>query len=1556
MQKYCLDCHSKEEQEGELDLEQFRGMDEVRMHPMIWVKVVEMMEDGEMPPKKQPQLAPMEREMFLDWVDNYLDAEALANAGDPGRVVARRLSNAEYTYTIQDLTGVELEPVKEFPVDGAAGEGFMNVGDAQGMSPALVRKYLDAAKKVAAHAVLTPDGIRFSLGTSRRDWVDELLFEIRSIYDRHTSGMGATDKVYAWDPNALDRAMNTSGRIDLKPYLAALVRHRDRLQKNPAIAAEIAREAFKITKAKYEKEHTQIAARLSNYERDKLSGKLASWLGDQPDKLDDPSAGHWWHMGPFKAKTFDEAFVTRFAPEHEKDIDVKNKLGVAKLTWKSQPEWKDGKVHNVLKGANSAHYLYREIDSPFERKVKLSLGSNDAVMLFLNNQPILKKKIRRAAAPDQEKLELSLVKGKNRLLLKIVNGGDACGFYFKLALSGPSKEVVSILNKPREKWKGHEFKKAIDWFKTFDQKWLKLEQEVKEHKSIAPKAKLNPKYFQKLAELLVSENPSKLLRRVCDDLRKAGPTDISRIAADISQWQGRLWRFGKVGQHGREGRTNPWMSATNPLTTQQEFRLKIPAVAKGEISVFLVAGDGGDGEHGDVVRWNRPRLVFKNQPDIPLATAKDLAQHMALLQRNELARTEKYLGVIAMAETQGKPLENLAKVSGLDARVLGNWMAAVQLGKLAIQEPAGHYSGKIFKVGGYEDIRGWGLNETPNLIANKARQTIRFGTLTVPGHSVNMHPSPNKEAIIYWQSPMGGRVKLKGFFADSDGVCGNGASWRVELINRTGTNQLAAGVFVNGKRSDFAPTKAIAVEHGDLIKFVVNARDRNHVCDTTRVSFTITEQDGKKLEWDLAKEVVDRIHESNPLADLFGNPKVWHFCSSTTEQKGQAAIPAGSTLAKWRTAVIGRKPVPEIEKLAATVQHVFAANGGSLTGADEALRKQYKDPKGPLRWLELVLENAVFEDIEAKAPAVLKYKLPGELVAGAELVVNAALHPEKGRAGTAQFLVSLTEPNAKELLDQSIVVGTETAKKMAQAYDDFRSLFPAAMCHAQIVPVDEAATMILYHREDEPLRRLMLSNAEAAKLDRLWRELFYVSQEPLLRVVSHEQLYEFATQDRKDLLAPLEALRIPTRKRAEVFRKHLKKTEPIHLAAVLKLAERAWRRPMEDADKRELRGLYETLRTQGIPHELAIRLVLARVLTSPAFLYRLEQPVTAKGKRWTPVSNHELACRLSYFLWSTMPDEELQKAMMGRMPVDDKTMVVQTKRMLKDSRTRRLAVEFACQWLGIRNFNEDDGKNEKLYPEFAELRGAMYEESVRFLEDIFRNDGSILDIIHADHTFLNETLAKHYGIQGVNGEQWRRVDNVQAKGRGGIFGMGTVLAKQSGASRTSPILRGNWVSETLLGERLPKPPANVPDLPELVPAGLTARQLIEKHSSVAACAKCHARIDPYGFALEQYDAIGRLRKETMDTKTKLMDGTKLEGLEGLRQHVAKDRRDAFVRQFCKKLLGYALGREVGLSDKPLLESMQEQLAKKDFRFSVAVEAIVTSEQFRNIRATVVKVD
>ncbi|MFP6767569.1 MAG: DUF1588 domain-containing protein, partial [Planctomycetaceae bacterium] len=217
-----------------------------------------------------------------------------------------------------------------------------------------------------------------------------------------------------------------------------------------------------------------------------------------------------------------------------------------------------------------------------------------------------------------------------------------------------------------------------------------------------------------------------------------------------------------------------------------------------------------------------------------------------------------------------------------------------------------------------------------------------------------------------------------------------------------------------------------------------------------------------------------------------------------------------------------------------------------------------------------------------------------------------------------------------------------------------------------------------------------------------------------------------------------------------------------------------------------------------------------------------------------------------------------------------------------------------------------------------------------------------------------EQLAGFYGIPGVKGKQWRRVDGLRQFGRGGILGLATTLAKQSGATRTSPILRGIWISEVLLGEKLPRPPKNVPQLADSIPKGLTERQLIERHSSVASCAKCHARIDPFGFALENFDAIGRRREKdagglAIDTRTTLPDGTRIEGLTGLRNYLIKQRRNDFLRQFCRKLLGYSLGRQLQLSDRPLLDEMMTRLAKNGFRFSVAMETIVASRQFRMIR-------
>lgn len=235
---------------------------------------------------------------------------------------------------------------------------------------------------------------------------------------------------------------------------------------------------------------------------------------------------------------------------------------------------------------------------------------------------------------------------------------------------------------------------------------------------------------------------------------------------------------------------------------------------------------------------------------------------------------------------------------------------------------------------------------------------------------------------------------------------------------------------------------------------------------------------------------------------------------------------------------------------------------------------------------------------------------------------------------------------------------------------------------------------------------------------------------------------------------------------------------------------------------------------------------------------------------------------------------------------------------------------------------------------------------MRFFMDLFQTDGSVLSLLDADHSFVNGALAKHYGLE-VKGDDWQRVHGLHAKGRGGMLGFAATLAKQSGASRTSPILRGNWLSEVVLGDKLPRPPKDVPVLPEEAPAGLTERQLIERHSSDLQCAKCHQRIDPFGFALEGFDAIGRSRKA--DTKAVLQDGTRFEGLDGLRTYLLTMRRDDFLRQFCRKLLGFALGRGVQLSDKPLIDTMMNQLKANDHRISAAIEPILQSSQFREVR-------
>jgi hypothetical protein len=523
---------------------------------------------------------------------------------------------------------------------------------------------------------------------------------------------------------------------------------------------------------------------------------------------------------------------------------------------------------------------------------------------------------------------------------------------------------------------------------------------------------------------------------------------------------------------------------------------------------------------------------------------------------------------------------------------------------------------------------------------------------------------------------------------------------------------------------------------------------------------------------------------------------------------------------------------------------------------------------------------------------------------------------------------------------------------------EFRRVFPPFICFPHVIPLDEVVCLKTFHREDEPLSRLFLSEQQTREIDRLWAEHRFIAKFP---VVENEYLplfIGFVTQDQpKELLAYFEGQRGAFRERAEAFERDFAAAAPRQLAQLDGFASQAYRRPITEVERRDLRKLYEAIRAKGVSHEDAFRELLARVLISPSFLLHLEQP--PPGKQPQAINDWELASRLSYFLWSSLPDDELrQLAAAGRLR-EPEVLAAQTKRMLRDDRMRRLAIEFGTQWLHVRGFDAFNEKNERLFPTFdAELRAAMNEETIRLFQDLFQNDRPVTDLLDADYTFLNETLAKHYEIPNVIGPEWRRVMGVKQFGRGGILALGSVQAKQSGASRTSPVLRGNWVVETLLGERLPRPPPNIPPLPdgETGNDGLSMRQLVEKHTRAAECAVCHVRIDPFGFAFEKYDAIGRLRKADLgglpiDSHARLRDGAEFDGLDGLRGYLLTQKRDVVIRLFCRRLLGYALRRSVTLSDQPLLDDMVAKMPQDGGRTSALVLAIVGSPQFGNIRGS-----
>lgn len=402
------------------------------------------------------------------------------------------------------------------------------------------------------------------------------------------------------------------------------------------------------------------------------------------------------------------------------------------------------------------------------------------------------------------------------------------------------------------------------------------------------------------------------------------------------------------------------------------------------------------------------------------------------------------------------------------------------------------------------------------------------------------------------------------------------------------------------------------------------------------------------------------------------------------------------------------------------------------------------------------------------------------------------------------------------------------------------------------------------------------------------------------------------------------------------------------------LAERAFRRPVAPEEVERLLGLFDLADGQGESFEAAMKVPLLAVLVSPHFLFRIERdgpPGTPRGVR--PLDDWELATRLSYFLWSSMPDEELfALARQGRLR-DPKTLDAQVDRMLRDPRARALSENFALQWLQLRRL-EIHAPDPKRFPAFTEkLREAMRREVELFFDEIVREDRSVLTLLDADFTYVNEVLARHYGMAGVQGDSMRRV-SLQDPRRGGVLMMAAVLTVTSNPTRTSPVKRGKWVLEALLGT---PPPPPLPDAGELKdePEGaerLTVRQRLELHRADPNCANCHKRMDPIGLGFENYDAIGRWRDSEgrlpLDVSGTLADGTSFNGPVELKK-ILLGRRDDFVRNLIEKMLTYALGRGVEYYDVPVVKGIQKSMAAQGYRFSALVKGVVRSYPFLHRR-------
>lgn len=533
-----------------------------------------------------------------------------------------------------------------------------------------------------------------------------------------------------------------------------------------------------------------------------------------------------------------------------------------------------------------------------------------------------------------------------------------------------------------------------------------------------------------------------------------------------------------------------------------------------------------------------------------------------------------------------------------------------------------------------------------------------------------------------------------------------------------------------------------------------------------------------------------------------------------------------------------------------------------------------------------------------------------------------------------------------------------------------------------------------YFRDDQPLYELLLAPNQQAELDEMWRAMDFVASINIRTYVEFAKLGTRGTRDdfkdgepevheievarivsepriRKLEAEYLEIAKAGSSVAIQAVRDYFnqasasihwvtqarRQAEPSHLQSLYGFAARAYRRPLSPAERADLLSFYREARERySLDHETAIREAIVLVLTSPNFCYRVD--LSGTGAAVQPLSDLDLASRLSYFFWSSQPDGELLRLAAKGTLHHPQIIRSQAHRLLLDPRSRALAVEFGGSWLDFRDFESIGTVDLARFPAFTEeLRTAMFEEPVRFLLDVFRRNRSILDLLYARDTFVNPVLARHYGIPAAPGDAdgWFHVSDAVPYQRGGLLPMAAFLTRNAPGLRTSPVKRGYWVAKNILAEQIPPPPPVVPELPaDESKMDLPLRQMLERHRANPSCAGCHARFDSFGLAFEKFDPVGSLRSHdlagrTVDARASFPGGVDGEGVDGIRQYIRDRRQDDFVRGFIGKMLAFALGRSLALSDEPLVDDINARLAAGGYRFETIVDSIVTSRQFLNKR-------